>query len=302
MECKNKCKKPSFSAVVLFVLSILLCAVPCSAAYVVVDGANSPYTLATEEDDYIEVAGSDSSTWPEGPGTLELMPGGYSSIGVYVNIGGTINIYGAHIWSVSDTFVYITEAANVTLFTDSTDSILLNTLFGPDAALTGTTVTVDPLNGWIGELTWIYDSIPYTLNLGTLSNITVEVGGSSEAIEVEIDVKPGSVRNPINPSSKGLIPVAILTNGEFDAANVDPGTVKLAGASVVVKGKAGELMAHLEDIDGDCDFDLVLHMDTQSEGAVWKDGEVVLTGRTYGEFGAEDIQGSDYIVIVPRDK
>jgi len=300
MECKNKFKKSSFSAALLFVLSILLFAVPCSA--VVVDGANSPYTLSTEVADFIEVAGSNSSIWPKGPGTLELMPGGYASVGVSVNIGGTINIYGSHIWSVGDTYVYIAEKANVTLFTDSTDSILLYTVYGPDATLTGTTITVDTLNGWTGELTWIYDGISYTLNIATLSNITVEVVGSSEAIEVEIDVKPGSVRNPINPASEGLIPVAILTTDEFDAACVDPGTVKLAGASVAVRGKAGELMAHLEDIDGDCDFDLVVQIDTQSEGAVWESGEVILTGRTYEEPGAEDIRGSDYIVIVPKDK
>lgn len=302
MEPENKCKKSGFSAVILFVLSILLYAVPCSAAYVLVDGANSPYMLATGVDDFIEVAGSNSVIWPEGPGTLELLPGGYASLGIYVNIGGTINISGSHAWTVSDAFVYITETANVTLFTDGTDSILLNTLFGPDAALAGTTITVDTLNGWIGELTWVYDSVSYTLNIATLSDITVEVVESGETIEVGIDIKPGSAPNPINPASRGLIPVAILTTDEFDAAGVDPGTVKLAGASVAVRGKDGKFMAHLEDIDGDCDFDLVLHFDTQSEGAVWESGEIILTGRTYEELGAQYIEGSDYIKIVPNGK
>jgi hypothetical protein len=302
MERKNKRKKSSFSAIVLAVLSILLCAVPCSADHVVIDGENSPYALTTEVDDFIEVAGSNSSIWPEGPGTLQLMAGGYASYGVYINVGGTINIYGSHTWAQSDTYVYVAGTANVTLFTDGTDLILLNTVYGPDAALAGTTITVDTTNGWMGVLTWIYDGIPYSLNISTLSDITVEVVGSSDTIEVEIDIKPGSDSNPINPKSKGLIRVAILTTDEFDAAGVDPGTVKLAGASIAVRGKAGKLMAHLEDIDGDDDFDLVLHVDTQSEGAVWENGEVFLIGRTYEELGAQDIQGSDYIIIVPKDK
>jgi hypothetical protein len=40
-----------------------------------------------------------------------------------------------------------------------------------------------------------------------------------------IDVKPGSFPNSINVRSAGVIPVAILTTGAFDAAAVDPTTV-----------------------------------------------------------------------------
>ena len=302
MENKNKCKKSSFSVIVLFVLSLSLCAVPCSAAYVTVDGANSPYTFSTEVDDFIEVAGINSFIWPEGPGILELMPGGYASGGVYANIGSTINIYGSHTWAFYDAYVIIAETANVTLFTDSTDSILLNTVSGPGAALAGTTITVDTTNGWVGVLTWDFDGIAYSLNIATSSDIEVKVVENSDAVEVEIDIKPGSDPNPINPKSKGLIPVAILTTDKFDAANVDPGTVKLAGASVAVRGKPGKLMARLEDVDGDGDFDLMLQVDTQSKDAVWENGEVILTGKTYEEFGSEDIQGSDDIIIVPKKK
>ena len=301
MERKNKCRKPSPPAVVLTILSTLLCAIPCSAAYVLFNGENSPYALTTEVDDFIEVAGSNSSIWPEGPRNLQLTPGGYASYGVYINIGGTINIYGSHTWTASDTYVYVADIVNATLFTDSTDSILLETAYGPDATLAGTTITVDTSNGWTGKLTWVYDDNTYSLNIASLSDITVVVG-ASDPIEVEIDIKPGSDTNPINPKSKGLVPVAILTTDEFNAADVDPSTVKLAGASVATRGKTEKLMANLEDIDGDGDLDLMLHIDTQSEGFVWENGEVILTGQTYEELGAKDLQGSDYIVIVPKKK
>jgi hypothetical protein len=115
---------------------------------------------------------------------------------------------------------------------------------------------------------------------------------------VEIDIKPGSDPNPINPGSNGLIPVAIFTTDDFDAANVDPATVTLAGAEVAVRGKSDKLMAHLEDVDGDGDIDLLLQVDTQSEDALWEEGEVFLEGFTYDDI---PILGSDYVVIVPPE-
>lgn len=97
----------------------------------------------------------------------------------------------------------------------------------------------------------------------------------------------------------GSFRLPFLSTDEFDAADVDPATVTLAGANVAVRGKPEKLMARLEDVDEDDDLDLMLQVDTQSEGAVWENGEVILTGKTYQELGAEDIQDSDYIVIVP---
>jgi len=45
-------------------------------------------------------------------------------------------------------------------------------------------------------------------------------------LPVEIDIKPGSYPNSINPNSNGVIPVAILTTPSFDATTVDPLSVK----------------------------------------------------------------------------
>ena len=47
---------------------------------------------------------------------------------------------------------------------------------------------------------------------------------------MDIDIKPGSDPNPINPGSNGLIPVAILSSEDFDATTVDPATIELAVA------------------------------------------------------------------------
>jgi hypothetical protein len=117
-------------------------------------------------------------------------------------------------------------------------------------------------------------------------------------IMVDIDIKPGSDPNPIKQGSNGLVPVAILSSDVFDATQVDPTTVSLAGAGVAVRGK-GKSMAHEEDVNGDGLVDLVVQVETQGLDDLGDGGTVELTGTT---FGGEDIVGYDEVVIVPPDK
>ena len=105
--------------------------------------------------------------------------------------------------------------------------------------------------------------------------------------DVEIDIKPGSYPNSINLKSKGVIPVAILTTPSFDASTVDPATVLFAGASPTHSA--------LEDVDGDGDLDLILHVPTQSTNIQQGDTEACLTGQT---FGGDSIQGCDSVNVV----
>jgi hypothetical protein len=86
-----------------------------------------------------------------------------------------------------------------------------------------------------------------------LYDLTVEV--VFDFIEVDIDIKPWSYPNSINPKSKGNVPVAILTTIDFDATTVDPTTVDFLGASAVQWA--------LEDVDDDGDIDMILHFITQ---------------------------------------
>jgi hypothetical protein len=81
-------------------------------------------------------------------------------------------------------------------------------------------------------------------------------------VAIAIDIKPGSAPNSINPASKGVLPVAILTTSSFDAASVDLGTVRF-GAGQAQEAHGTE---HSEDVDGDGDTDPVLHFATQDTG------------------------------------
>ena len=120
------------------------------------------------------------------------------------------------------------------------------------------------------------------------------------AIDVSIDIKPGSYPNAINLGSHGLIPVAILSDEQFDATTVDPDTVELAGAGVEVRGKGNKYMAHEEDVDGDGLVDLVVQVATENLApGSFQDGYAILTGET---FDGQLIEGMDEITIVPPEQ
>jgi hypothetical protein len=127
------------------------------------------------------------------------------------------------------------------------------------------------------------DDVSFTVSLGE--------------IPVDIDIKPGSDSNPINPDSKGLVPVAIFSSPEFDATQVDPTSISLAGAGVAVRGK-DKLMAHEEDVNNDGLIDLVVQVETQNFTDLSDGGTVELAGAT---FGGQAVVGYDEVIIVPPE-
>ncbi len=95
-----------------------------------------------------------------------------------------------------------------------------------------------------------------------------------------------------------MIPVAILSSGDFDATTVDPDTVELGGSGVAFRGKSNKYMAHEEDVNGDGLIDLVVQVAVENlDPDTFQDGYTVLTGSTYD---GQSIEGSDEIRIVPQ--
>ena len=80
--------------------------------------------------------------------------------------------------------------------------------------------------------------------------------------EIDVDIKPDADPNSINPNSRGVIAVAVLTTASFDASTVDVDSVSFG---VSGNGDA-PLRSALRDVDGDGDDDLILHFKPQGTG------------------------------------
>ena len=102
-------------------------------------------------------------------------------------------------------------------------------------------------------------------------------GASCFQTNVDIDIKPGSDPNGVNPRSKGVIPVAVLGSEDFDATQVDFTTVAFGpgGAAPVHDG-------HVEDVNSDGFADMVFHFKIAETGIACGDIDATLTGESSG--------------------
>jgi len=170
-------------------------------------------------------------------------------------------------------------SARVTLMLNN--GILTNPNTPGKYTLTGDFTSVDPDTDGANDN---MNESPHTFSANLVVKIT--------DIEVEIDIKPGTVPNSINPTRAEVIPVAILTTPSFDATSVAPMSVKFGPAGAMEIHNKG----HLKDVDGDGDTDMILHFQTQSIGINPGDTEACLTGETVD---GNSILGCDSIKTVP---
>ena len=109
-------------------------------------------------------------------------------------------------------------------------------------------------------------------------------------LEVEIDVRPASATNAINPAAQGVVPVALLGSEELGLGAIDPGSLAFgpAGAAPVRPGTQG-------DLNGDGLSDLLLQFQIPATGIQAGDTEACLTGAT---FEGRRLEGCDPIRTV----
>jgi hypothetical protein len=114
-------------------------------------------------------------------------------------------------------------------------------------------------------------------------------------IPVAIEIKPGSSGAPINPGSRGTIPVAVLSSSTFDATTAVDRTSLSFGAT----GNETSLAAcdpGGQDVNGDGLPDLVCHFDTDRTGFQSGNTVGVLQGKVTGGI---TIVGTASVRIVP---
>ena len=102
---------------------------------------------------------------------------------------------------------------------------------------------------------------------------------------VVIDVIPGDSANKVYPNKSGKLPVAVLSSATFDAAQVDPATLRFG------VGQAAPVEAPvIANVDGEHGDDTTVRFQVAGSGIVCNDTDVSLSGETYSgeQFIAED--------------
>lgn len=234
---------------------------------------------------------------------FEAGPVGFNSGPTGVAVGRDGKVY---VTNTASNSVWVVDPANV-------DPTKRSVPVGVGGKPVGVSVSPD------GSRVYVANSTGASLSvIGTASNLvveTIELSGSSPiafgnyvwgptAILVAIDIKPGGNPNTINLRSHGTVPVAILSSlqtdtlPEFDATQVDPQTLTLAGVHVKMRGsnKNKMPMAAFEDVNGDGLLDLVVHFDTDELKLKELDTEAVIEGQT---FGGDAFRGTDTIKVIP---
>jgi len=97
------------------------------------------------------------------------------------------------------------------------------------------------------------------------------------ALDVGIDIKPGSDPNSINLSTEGVIPVAILGSDIFDVAEIDVATLAFGPGGAAPDHSHGP---HFDDVDADGFTDLMAHYRTEEAGIAFGHGAACLYGET----------------------
>lgn len=115
-------------------------------------------------------------------------------------------------------------------------------------------------------------------------------------LPVEIDIKPGSDPNSVNPRSNGVIPVALLSTSRASGEEVNVDARQVDSSTMVFGPKRAPMVhAGFQDVDADGDLDLVMQFQTEQTGIACGDTKAALTGQTVT---GQAIEGTDSIRTV----
>jgi len=184
------------------------------------------------------------------------------------------------------------------------------------------TVGYDPATGeerWVARYDGLAPALACDAGLVVSSSpdgTTVFVTGDSEGLAtrndyttvaylvvlpIEIDIKPENDRNPVNPRSHGVTPVALLGSETFDVTELDVTTLRFGPGEA---SPAHDLTSGwpysdpLRDVNSDGFTDLLVHFTTSDTGIGCADTEATLTAQLLDGF---PVRGTDAITTVGCD-
>ena len=118
-----------------------------------------------------------------------------------------------------------------------------------------------------------------TLGLNSNGTYTLVISGVTPSmLRIEVQVRPGtpSESAPVNPRSKGNIPVALLSSSEFNPAEIDRQSLRFGA-----RGDESSLLRcnkDATDMNADGKPDLVCHFDTETAAFKFGDIEGIVSG------------------------
>lgn len=125
---------------------------------------------------------------------------------------------------------------------------------------------------------------------------TLVISGVTNPIkQIAIEIKPGSKDiAPVNPNSRGKIPVAILGGPDFNALAVDPKT--LTFGSTGHEHSLAKCNWTGADVNRDGRVDLICHFYTQAAQFKPTDAEAKIHGKT---MDGVEFEGTGFLKVVP---
>jgi hypothetical protein len=256
----------------------------------------------------------DGSIVPPGPGGPVLpFEGTYASVSLQSGPG-------SHTWTTDVSIPAGAEAARVVwadhlssfapfvddvqewrveVWNPADDGVLaeLHSTQPGDPAFQDWTVREADLTPWVGQairLAFTQVDNFYFFN-ARLDAVEVQLRSQDE---IEIDIQPQDVDNPVNPASQGLVSVALLGSATFDVHSVDATTLGF-GPNGARPGhdicESELLLSHVEDVDLDGQDDLIVHFRNRETGIAFGDTEACVKGALVG---GTEIVGCDTIQTV----
>jgi hypothetical protein len=108
-------------------------------------------------------------------------------------------------------------------------------------------------------------ALPVSAEPRTITLVVTDNEGLTDFVTVStapLDIKPDSTENPVNPGSKGVLPMALLSSAALDARTIDAATLRLGRG----QARVDPPHVHQEDVNGDGLVDLMLQFPTQEIG------------------------------------